>query len=147
MKAITVATPEAPARRSHRSRRARPYHRPVSFLYGAFLLAIAFVSFTGFLYSTTRLIMEGDRILGFWSLGLLTVFGLTRLLAFLHNRHLCCPLCHGPVLHEKRCRKHVEAHRAPGLSYRATAALQALQALITGTFRCMYCATDYRLKK
>jgi hypothetical protein len=55
-----------------------------------------------------------------------------------------CPLCHGPPLHSRRCRKHRLAERWPLLTHRATVVLRILTSL---SFRCMYCGTPFRLFK
>lgn len=113
-------------------------------VYGALLLFTAFVAFIGFAWFAGELLLTGERMCGFLALGSLGVFGSARVLAFLNNRHLTCTLCHGTLLHEKRCRKHAGATRIPGLSYRAATVVKTL---FTGGFRCMYCGTHYRLKK
>jgi len=127
-----------------RIRRTRAYPKPGRLVLGAFLLFVAFVAFLGFVWFSGELLLKGDRSDGFVALGLLGLFGVCRLLAFLNNEKLHCNLCHGTVLHEKRCRKHVDAIRIPGLSHRAAAVASVL---CTGGFRCMYCGTPYRLKK
>lgn len=55
-----------------------------------------------------------------------------------------CPLCHGPPLHTRFCRKHRLADRWPPFTRRATVVLRILTTL---TFRCMYCGTPFRLFK
>lgn len=113
-------------------------------LYGSALLLLAFIAFAAFAWFAGELLLTGERAWGYRALGSLAVFGLARVLAFLNNRHLTCTLCHGTLLHEKRCRKHADATRIPGLSHRAATVLSTL---CTSTFRCMYCGTPYRLRK
>lgn len=108
------------------------------------LLLIAFLGFAGFGVLGVALAATGNRWLGVLSLASLGIFLVSRGLAFVLCRDLHCPLCHGTVLSEKRCRKHARAHRLPPLSFRATAALSALSTL---AFRCMYCGTRFRLTK
>jgi hypothetical protein len=103
-----------------------------------------FCLFHGIRWFTAELILSGERTHGYAALASLLGFGLARLLAFLNNRHLNCNLCHGTILHEKRCRKHAKAARIPGLSHRAATVVKVLS---TGAFRCMYCGTLYRIKK
>lgn len=74
----------------------------------------------------------------------LAAFAVARAFVFGLSRSLVCPLCHGTVMHEKRCQKHGQAARWSFLSYRATAAASVLCHF---AFRCMYCGTAYRLKK
>lgn len=81
---------------------------------------------------------------GWLALGGLACFVLMRVLAFFLGQRLHCTLCHGTVLQEKRCRKHTDAQRIAPLSYRSSAVVSVLS---TGTFRCMYCGTPYRLRK
>jgi len=98
----------------------------------------------GFAWLTTELLLSGERTHGYAALASFIGFRLARLLAFLNNRHLNCHLCKGTILHEKRCRKHANANRIPGLSHRAATFVKVLS---TGGFRCMYCGTLYRTKK
>lgn len=141
---MPVASPQAQASAPPRVRRSRHHPRSLSIIYGSCLLLLAFVCFMGFVWFTGTLLISGDRSSGIVALSLFAGFGLSRLLAFLNNRQLSCTLCHGTILHEKRCRKHADATRIPGLSYRAATATSVV---CTGSFRCMYCGTPYRLKK
>jgi hypothetical protein len=125
-------------------RRTRVHPTPFRIVWGALLLFIAFLAFLSFAWFTGELLLKGDRADGYIALGSLGLFGLCRLFAFLNNEKLHCTLCHGTVLHEKRCRKHADAVRIPGLSHRAATVASVL---CTGGFRCMYCGTPYRLKK
>lgn len=144
MKSATSLSPSPPLAAPVRQRRARHHPRAWSVVYGAFLLLLAFAGFLGFAWFGGSLLLTGNRLFGLLALGHLTVFGGARLLAFLNNRQLSCTLCHGPLLHEKRCRMHPEATRIPGLSHRAATVVATL---FTGGFRCMYCGTPYRIKK
>jgi len=141
---VPASSVQVPVPAPARTRRSRHHPRSLAIACGACLLFLAFACFIGFAWFTGELILSGDRSHGILALSLLAGFGLARLLAFLNNRHLSCTLCHGTLLHEKRCRKHADATRIPGLSYRAATALRVL---CTGSFRCMYCGTPYRLKK
>lgn len=129
---------------TNRVRRARAFHRPVRLWIVSLLLVIAFVAFSGFLALAVAIPLTGDRLVGVASLVSLVVFITARISAFILSSRLHCGLCHGTVLSEKKCRKHVDAVRIRPLSYRATAAVSAL---ITLSFRCMYCGTPYRLWK
>jgi hypothetical protein len=145
MKTITpCASGSVVAPSPARQRRSRYHPRSSAVILGSLLLCLAFVCFLAFAWSAAGLLLTGDRSRGWLSLAFLAGFGLARLLAFLNNRHLACTLCHGTLLHEKRCRKHPDATRIPGLSYRAATVLKTL---CTGTFSCMYCGTPFRLKK
>lgn len=148
MKTLTSFVPASevhvPVTTNPKLERARYYPRPGLVVYGASLLVAAFVCFMGFAWFTTELLLSGERLHGYAALVSFLGFGLARLLAFLNNRHLNCNLCHGTILHEKRCRKHAKANRIPGLSHRAATVVKVL---CSGGFRCMYCGTLYRLKK
>lgn len=91
------------------------------------------------------MLLQGAQTLYGWlALGGLVVFTLMRALGFFLGQRLHCTLCHGTVLHEKRCHKHAEAFRIAPLSYRSSAVVSILG---SGSFRCMYCGTPYRLRK
>jgi hypothetical protein len=113
-------------------------------IWGSFLLFLAFWAFAGFLWFGGQLLLTGERLYGFLALGSLAIFLLARAGAFLNNRYLTCTLCHGPLLHEKSCRKHADATRIPGLSHRAATVVRVL---CTGGYRCMYCGSSYRLRR
>jgi hypothetical protein len=138
-----VAAAPAPAA-PPRVRRSRHYPRPWNFYLGALLLAVSTMATAAFLVVTVVMLMQGDRALGYAAIGLFSFATVTRVWALFNNHNLHCPLCHGTVLREGRCRKHAEAARIPGLTYRATVVLSAL---FTGHFRCMYCGTPFRLVK
>jgi hypothetical protein len=110
----------------------------------AALLWVAICGGIAFIWGTVELLRTDDREFGLIALIGLGAFALGKGLVFVLSRSLVCPLCHGTVMHEKRCQKHAGAQRLPLLSYRATAAAAVL---CTGAFRCMYCGTAYRLKK
>jgi hypothetical protein len=76
-----------------------------------------------------------------WSIVVLAVSLVVSLCVSLTKK---CPLCHGPPLHSRSCRKHRLADRWPPLTHRATTVLRMLTTLC---FRCMYCGTPYRLFK
>jgi hypothetical protein len=141
---VPAASVQVPIAEPAKGRRSRHHPRSLAVAYGAFLLFFAFACFIGFAWFTAKLLLTADRTDGILALSLLAGFGIARLLAFLNNRHLSCTLCHGTILHEKRCRKHANANCIPGLSYRAATVASVL---CTGNFRCMYCGTPYRLKK
>jgi hypothetical protein len=86
----------------------------------------------------------GTQASGVLALSGLLVMAGCRLAAFGLSRSLRCALCHNPVMSEKRCQKHRDARRLPLLSHRAWAVACVLA---TGTFRCIYCGTPYRLRK
>ena len=129
---------------TNRSRRARSYHRPGRLLLVAFLLLLAFVGFVAFGVGIVQMMRSDDPQWGWLALGGVGLFTLTRIAVFFLSSTLTCPLCHGTVMHERRCRKHEKAFRLKPLSYRASAVIALLT---TATFRCMYCGTAYRLRR
>ncbi len=125
-------------------RRSHGFHRPWRIWLASLFLALAFLSFFAFLGLAIALPLNVGRAAGIGSLVCLGISIGARLAAFVLARRLVCGLCHGTVLSEKKCRKHVDAARIPPLSHRATTALQVL---CTRSFRCMYCGTRFRLWK
>ncbi len=127
-----------------RTRRARGYHRPGRLLLVALLLVLAFAGAVGFIWSVAAMLLTDVREWGWLALAGLGVFALARISVFVLASALNCPLCHGTVMHEKRCHKHADAFRLRPLSYRASAVLSLL---FTGCFHCMYCGTLWRLRR
>ncbi len=127
-----------------RTRRARGYHRPGRLLLVALLLVLALLGSLAFLCGVAAMMLTGVREWGWLALAGLGVFAVSRVAVFALAAALNCPLCHGTVMNEKRCRKHDNAFRLWPLSYRASAVISLL---FTGTFRCMYCGTQWRLKR
>ena len=133
-----------PAETSHRVRRARHFHRAGYAYVVAVLLFLSMLCLIGFVAAGVMLAISGDRLFGIISLSCIGGFMLLRVIAAWHTRKLCCGLCHGTLLHEKRCLKHERAERWPLLSCRSTAVLRTL---FTLGFTCMDCGTPYRLRK
>lgn len=139
---MTVESEEAvPAQRI---KRQRHHPRAGAVFLGSLLLAGALIAFLLALFFTAKLFMTSDRQWAIWALGSVLAFVGLRLTAFIQSRNIACSLCHGTILHERRCRKHASATRIPGLSYRAAIVLCTL---FTASFRCMYCGTKYRLRE
>ena len=96
----------------------------------------------------TLVFLADDEVLkrerGVHFLGCFGAYLLVRLVTFVHAMRLKCPLCHGPVLHQKRCHMHRNARRIAFLSYRVSTILDILG---DGVFSCMYCGTPFRLRK
>ncbi len=141
MKTVTEGLPSIPVQRI---RRPRHFPRPGRVLLTACLLLVAFASLAGFITFGVQMWLTHDSERGIYALGCIGLFVITRVWAAWYTHRMHCPLCHGLVLHEKRCRKHRDAKKIPLLSYRATAVLGLL---FTGVFSCMYCGTLFRLKK
>jgi hypothetical protein len=91
-----------------------------------------------------RLMLTRQAELGYYALGLLGLFGVLRVTAFVKARHLSCPLCHGTVIQNKSCRKHRNSHCIPLLGHLWTVVVDVL---FRAGFRCMYCGTAFRLRK
>ena len=133
-----------PTETTARVRRSHGYHRPWRIWIVSLLLLLSFITFCGFLVLALALPVTDSRTIAIGSLVCLLVFVGARLGAFALSRDVQCGLCHGTVMSEKKCRKHVDAVRIRPLSYRATAVLSVL---FTLSFRCMYCGTRFRLWK
>ena len=103
---------------SSRVRRARGYHRPGRLLLVALLLVLAFAGAVGFIWGVAAMLLTDDRERGWLALAGLGVFVLARVAVFMLASALSCPLCHGTVMLEKRCRKHEDAFRLGPLSHR-----------------------------
>ncbi len=129
---------------ARRVRKSRAFNRPGRLVLVTLLLLIAFVGFVAFLIGGIQLFRTEDEFWGWLGLAGLGTFVTTRILVFILARSLTCSLCHGTVMHEKRCRKHADAFRLWPLTHRASAVVSLI---FTWTFRCMYCGTPFRLKK
>ncbi|MDZ4287893.1 MAG: hypothetical protein U0984_08035 [Prosthecobacter sp.] len=143
MKATFRAAEPLPAE-APRARKARAFTRPGRLVLVALLLFGAFVGSVAFGLGLIGMIATGTQEAGILALSGLGAFATGKIGAFALSRSLVCSLCHGTVMHEKRCQKHAQAFRIRPLSHRASAAAAILT---TGTFRCMYCGTPYRLKR
>jgi uncharacterized membrane protein YciS (DUF1049 family) len=110
----------------------------------ALLLLFSKITILLFLVFGVMMLLSGDRQMGIWSLICMGGFVLLQLIATWHSRKLTCGLCHGTILHEKRCLKHERAEKWPLIGYRATAMLRII---FTLGFTCMYCGSIFRLRK
>ena len=141
MRTVTDAIPSLPVQRI---RRPRHFPRPGTAVVTALLLTLAFAALVGFAVCGLKMWMTQQAEWGRYALACMGGFVILRLWAAWNTHRLKCPLCHGMVLHENRCRKHREAKKLPLLGYRASAVVSLL---CTGLFSCMYCGTVFRLKK
>lgn len=127
-----------------RARRSRAFHRPWRIWFVSLLLVLSFLFLCAFIALAAAIPVTGSRMVGISSLICLALFVASRFSAFVLSSHLHCGLCHGTLMAEKGCRKHIDAARIRPLSHRATAALSVL---FTLSFKCMYCGTRFRLWK
>lgn len=88
------------------------------------------------------LMVTKDRSFGMLFLAALGGYLLLWLIRFVMGRTLSCQLCHGPILHSKKCRKHRDARRIGPLGYSQSVLLDAT---VHGRYTCMYCGTPFRL--
>lgn len=88
------------------------------------------------------LMVTKDRSYGVLFLAALGAYLMLWLVRFAMNRSLSCQLCHGPILHSKKCRKHRDARRFGPLGYSQSLILDAT---MHGRYTCMYCGTPFRL--
>ncbi|CAN5445513.1 hypothetical protein BH23VER1_BH23VER1_34730 [soil metagenome] len=124
--------------------RARQFQKPGRLVFllvltvtgGVLLLASAIV--------LGIMIVQRDTGYGLLFLKCLAGYILVRITTYIYAVKVRCPLCHGPVFHQKRCTMHRDAHKIGPLSYRLSAIVDALS---VGIFTCMYCGTPFRLRK
>lgn len=128
-----------------RTQRPRAFKRPWSLLYGVTLAVITNIVFWwGLVALGMMLIPPKNPDYGVQVVIAIGTYAMLRTLRYFHSLSLNCPLCHGPVLHEKKCHKHRYASRYLLFSYRASLILDILTRL---QFHCMYCGTPFRLRK
>ena len=127
-------------------RKRRPRHFPHSakLVFASLLRVTAWVSLAAFAWCCVKMAGTKDRMFGYYGLGLIAFFLAVQLAAFVISRSLACPLCHCSVLHSKSCRKH---QRARNYFYLGHLVSVVLDVLVRSNFCCMYCGTEFRLKK
>ncbi|MES2596592.1 MAG: hypothetical protein V4662_14705 [Verrucomicrobiota bacterium] len=125
-----------------RERRKRHFPRSAKLFVVAVLMFTAFLGFLAFVAGVIGMAATQAPMWGWLALSGLGTFVVSRVAVFFMADTLNCPLCHGAVMKERRCRKHEDSFRLWPLSHRASAVLSLL---ITFGFRCMYCGTSYRL--
>ena len=136
-----VVLPNAAAR----VQKPRAFKRPFSLLYGVFLAVLTNVVFWwGVVALGMMLIPPKNPDYGIQVVIAISAYAVLRALRYFHALSLSCPLCHGPVLAEKKCHKHRYASRYLLFSYRASLVIDVLTRL---QFNCMYCGTPFRLRK
>ena len=140
----TVAEAETADEPALRVRRPRSFRRPLLLWVTALFFFVSFAALVTFIVCGALMFLGDDRQMGIYALAAFGVMVAARLAASLNSHRLHCQLCHGTVLHEKTCRKHVSVGRVPLLGYRS---LVVLGILFTGTFNCMYCGSLFKLKK
>ena len=125
--------------------RPRAFKRPLSLLVGILLAALTNVSFWwGVVTLGMMLIPPRDTSYGIHVLVSIGAYVGFRILSYVHAMSLKCPLCHGPMLHDKKCHKHRYASRYLLFGYPASLMVDVVT---RGVFNCMYCGTPYRLRK
>ena len=124
--------------------RARPFHRPgrIFVVLLLDLLLLALLAACG--YCLYQLFGLENKDFGKPFIALLGVLVFLFVIRRLYESKISCPLCHGPVLQNRRCLKHRKAHRIFFLTHRATAILDILTGL---RFTCMYCGTRFRTRR
>jgi hypothetical protein len=142
MLALKSTADVAPAVMHSRVQRARPFKRPARLWLTAFCHLLSYAAMTAFVVYSVQMAAHEDRAQGMIALGCLGGFIALRLLSALNSGHLACSLCHGPVLISKGCQKHRNAFKLPLLGHLAVVVFQVVFSL---SFKCMYCATSYKL--
>ena len=128
-----------------RVQRPRAFKRPFSLLFGVLLAILTNVVFWwGVVALGMMLIPPKNPDYGIQAVIAIIAYAILRALRYFHAISLSCPLCHGPMLHEKKCHKHKYASRYLLFSYRASLILDIVIQL---HFTCMYCGTPFKLKK
>ena len=128
-----------------RVQRPRAFKRPWSLLLGVLLSLVANLAFWwGVVALGMMLIPPRNPDYGIHVLIAIGVYVLFRVLRYFHAVGLKCPLCHGPILYEKKCHKHRYASRYLLFGYRASLIFDVVT---RGVFNCMYCGTPFRLKR
>jgi hypothetical protein len=136
-----VVLPNAAAR----VQRPRAFKRPFSLLFGVFLAILTNIVFWwGIVALGMMLIPPKNPDFGVQVVVAIVAYAILRAFRYFHGLSLSCPLCHGPMLHEKKCHKHKYASRYLLFSYRASLILDIVTKL---HFNCMYCGTPFKLKK
>lgn len=124
--------------------RCRSYGKSMELFCGALSIFVLWISTIATIVSLVMHVTGHGQpwaVLSIISLSTLVVSLIVSLAISLAKK---CPLCHGPPLHSRFCRKHRLADCWPPFTHRATVVLRILTTL---TFRCMYCGTPFRLFK
>ncbi len=124
--------------------RARQFQRPGRLVVLLVLTVIGAVLLLSSLIVLGIMIVRRDTAYGILFLKCFGGYVGIRITTYIFALKVRCPLCHGPVFHEKRCTKHRDARKIGPLSYRLSTILDTLA---DGIFTCMYCGTPFRLRK
>lgn len=144
MSPVKTTMDAAPPVTVQRVRRARSFRRPVRMWVASAFFVLAYAAIVAFVLLAVRMVVQGDRSLGYVALGCLGGFVLLRICAAWCAAGITCNLCHGEVLRSRRCTKHGLAKKFPLMTYRITAVLQVV---FTLRFTCMYCGSPFRLRQ
>ena len=135
---------EPAAQQVVRKRRPRHFPHAAKLVFASLLRVSAWASLAAFAWCCVKMAVTNDRMFGYYGLGLIAFFLAVQLAAFVISRSLACPLCHCSVLHSKSCRKHQRARNYFFLGHLVSVVLDVL---VRSNFCCMYCGTEFRLKK
>ena len=124
--------------------RCRSYNRSFELFCGALSIFVLWCSTGATLVSLAMLFTGHGQPWTTLSIISLSVLVISLMIALAISLTKKCPLCHGPPLHSRFCRKHRLADHWPPFTRRATVVIRILTTL---TFRCMYCGTPFRLFK
>ncbi len=127
-----------------RKRRPRHFLNARLLVLASLMRLAAWASLAGFAWCCVKMAVTKDQLFGYYGLGLVGFFLLVQVVAFAMSRSLSCPLCHCSVLHSKSCRKHQRARNYFHLGHLFSVVLDVL---FRRAFSCMYCGTEFRLKK
>ena len=126
--------------------KARFFGRPwaIVCLGGMFLGFVNLLPLLAVFGSLLLFCLTREKMYGYLFLSALPIYGITRAVRHVSLSKVTCPLCHGPVILQKRCRKHVRSHKIPLLSHRLSCLVDIC---LKGVFNCMYCGTKFRVRK
>ncbi len=124
--------------------KARSFRHPGRIWVAMLLCYVSWVMLMGAVVLIVMLFVTGERMYGVWGLGALVSYILLLGMRYLQSEAIKCPLCHGPALQSKRCRKHADARRHLFFGHRVSIMIDLL---IFRRFHCMYCGTPFRLRE
>lgn len=124
--------------------RSRPFRDSRSLIIAllSFYLSVGLLVFA--LFSAGMLLLGKQPAYASYFFGAVFLFICLWVFRHIYTASIHCLVCHGQVLHNKSCNKHIKAHKLPLLNYHHTTFLDIT---FRGEFCCMYCGTRYRLTR
>lgn len=122
--------------------RSRPFRNTQSLIVALLSFYLSIGLFLLALFSAWMLLVEKQHVYENYFFGSLFLFACLWVFRFFYTSSIRCLVCHGQVLQNKSCNKHVKARKLPLLNYHHTTFVDMT---FRGEFCCMYCGTRYRL--